>query len=1064
MPTNAVIQVLSRTVFIAIALATGCTVGSSEPAESAAQALCSIASVAAAPPSPADPGTQVALTVSPATCGAGETPEYRFAFIRDGVPGLTVIQDWSSSSTAQWDTTGIPSGRYVLYAYVRAQGTTALQARAIYYMIKDICPSTTLGASPGAPQPPGTFVTLGAVGTCTGGSPEYRFLYRRSGETVWKELQPWGSGSAVWNTTGLQPGLYNLLVFVRRVGNTSGSEGVKHLAYQLADGSELVSGMSFSCARFGGSVRCWGNNAYGQQGTTTPDRGLAPGEMGDALPNVQLGTGRTAKSVVTGPHHACAILDTSAVKCWGHNKSGALGLGDANHRSGAELGDALPTVDLGSGRSAVALAAGYDFTCAVLDDGAVKCWGANNHGQLGQGHTNALGDQPNEMGNSLPSVDLGGGRTATAITAGHNHACAVLDDGSVKCWGYNTYHGVLGLGDNLVRGDAPGEMGDSLPAVDLGAGRTATAITAGANHTCALLDDASVKCWGQNSRGQLGLGDTSSRGGTPGQMGDALPAVNLGNGRTATSIASGTSYTCAVLDDGHAKCWGDNRSGQLGLGDTTIRGTSPGQMGDGLPAIDLGTGRTALGIVAGLGTTCARLDNQTLKCWGNNETGTLGLGDTQNRGDGPGEMGDALPAVALGTGATVTAVPRGAPNLYQCALLAGGNVKCWGSNYVGEHGAGPSTSVGDESGELASTVDLGSRTAKAIGAANYQLCALLDDGSVKCMGAGSALLGQGDTLGRGARPATQGDNIPPINLGTGRTAVKLAVGAAHACAILDDNALKCWGSNAYGQLGLGDTNSRGDQAGEMGDALPAVNLGTGRFAHSLFLGGNSSCALLDNGTLKCWGQNNWGRLGLGDTNNRGDGPGEMGDALPAIDLGSGRSATFVAVGHNSMCAVLDNQTLKCWGGGGQGLLGSGSVQAFGDQPGEMGDALPVVDLGSGLTATSVSIGTHHVCVALNNSRVKCWGDAGFGQLGLEDTQDRGDGAGEMGTALPYVNVGGGLYAVGVSAGSYHSCAVFRDDTVKCWGNNDLGQLGLGDNLTRGDNWPEMGNSLPFVTF
>src|SRR5205823_3943102 len=141
---------------------------------------------------------------------------------------------------------------------------------------------------------------------------------------------------------------------------------------------------------------------------------------------------------------------------------------------------------------------------------------------------------------------------------------ALLSNGAVKCWGRND-GGQLGLGDTVDRGDGAGEMGDSLPAVDLGTGRTAVAISAGDFFTCALLDNASVKCWGANSEGQLGLGDTSARGDDPGEMGDSLPAVDLGTGRTAVAIDSGNIHTCALLDDTSVKCWGQNLSGQLGL-------------------------------------------------------------------------------------------------------------------------------------------------------------------------------------------------------------------------------------------------------------------------------------------------------------------------------------------------------------------------------------------------------------------------------------------------------------------------------------------------------------------
>ncbi len=204
----------------------------------------------------------------------------------------------------------------------------------------------------------------------------------------------------------------------------------------------------------------------------------------------------------------------------------------------------------------------------------------------------------------------------------------------MKCWGDND-HGQLGLGDTVARGDGPAEMGDDLPAIALGTGRSATAVTSGFAFNCALLDTGAVRCWGRNGSGQLGLGDTASRGDGPGEMGDSLPTVSLGTGRTASGCRPAFS-TCALLDDGTVKCWGDNDFGQLGLGDTADRGDGPGEMGNSLPTVSLGTGRTALSISAGAVHSCAVLDNGTVKCWGFNTFGTLGLGDTADRGDGPG--------------------------------------------------------------------------------------------------------------------------------------------------------------------------------------------------------------------------------------------------------------------------------------------------------------------------------------------------------------------------------------------------------------------------------------------
>jgi alpha-tubulin suppressor-like RCC1 family protein len=134
-------------------------------------------------------------------------------------------------------------------------------------------------------------------------------------------------------------------------------------------------------------------------------------------------------------------------------------------------------------------------------------------------------------------------------------------------------------------------------------------------------------------------------------MGDILPAVELGSGRTAKAIAAGNQHTCAILDNASIKCWGANASGQLGLGDTNNRGADyeegTYQMGDNLPSVDLGTGRTARGIIAGDNQTCAILDNASIKCWGSNISGELGIGETENRGDNSSDMGDALPVISL---------------------------------------------------------------------------------------------------------------------------------------------------------------------------------------------------------------------------------------------------------------------------------------------------------------------------------------------------------------------------------------------------------------------------------
>jgi len=432
-----------------------------------------------------------------------------------------------------------------------------------------------------------------------------------------------------------------------------------------------------------------------------------------------------------------------------------LGGGDAGADGGAD-GGPPPLV--------VQLASGLDRVCVVGGVGSLKCWGRNDQGQLGLGDANARGDGPNEMGAMLPAVDVGPGVKVAQIALGGQHTCAILRGGAVKCWGANG-EGELGVGDLLPRGGLAGSMGAALPTVQLGAGRTAKQLALGDRHSCAILDNGSVKCWGRNDQGQLGLGDTRSRGGAAPDTGDALPAINLGNGRTAKSITAGSRHTCAILDNDSLKCWGYNDAGQLGYGDRARRGDRSGDM-QALPVVDLGLGRTARAIGAGERHTCALLDDQTVKCWGNAYYGQCGTGDTEDRGDNGGEMGIALKAIELGQ----------------------------------------------------------NHKAKAIGVGFNYTCVVLDNDELRCFGAGfDAQLGPlpGNATSWGWTLGQMGDALPSIDLGAGAKVTAVAAGDTHTCALLGDE-VKCFGKNAYGSLGQGDTTTRGKVAGEMGAALLPV--------------------------------------------------------------------------------------------------------------------------------------------------------------------------------------------------------------------------------------------------
>lgn len=213
---------------------------------------------------------------------------------------------------------------------------------------------------------------------------------------------------------------------------------------------------------------------------------------------------------------------------------------------------------------------------------------------------------------------LAGGSVARAASAGGSHSCVLLNDGTVKCWGEN-FWGQLGQNDDVVRGKANGTMGDNLPPVPLGPSFSAAFVDSGGEFNCARDGGGSVKCWGRNEYGQLGLGDNIARGGpsTEADMGVDLPELDLGTGVAAEKIALGGMHACAVVEGGGLKCWGRNDKGQLGLNDTVNRGDGGAtQMGDNLPRVDLGTGVVVTSVALGEAHTCAVIGEGDVKCWG----------------------------------------------------------------------------------------------------------------------------------------------------------------------------------------------------------------------------------------------------------------------------------------------------------------------------------------------------------------------------------------------------------------------------------------------------------------
>lgn len=340
--------------------------------------------------------------------------------------------------------------------------------------------------------------------------------------------------------------------------------------------SDIAAGGEHACALTGAEILCWGRNLEGQLGDGTI--------IARASPVTVLSDGTNHRVVAAGLHFTCAVAVAGGVTCWGNNVNGQVG-------DGMQCGPTCttPVVTTGLTNGVTNITAGLLHACALTVNGAIKCWGRNFEGQLGDGTNGNLRTTP---------VDVSGfSDGAIAVAAGDTHTCAVTTAGGVRCWGRNA-HGQLGDGTTTSRPvptDVPG-LAD------------VTAIAAGVAHTCALTAAGSVTCWGLNEDGQLGDASTAS---------SAVPVDVVGLGSDVAAIAAGFWHTCAVMMTGGLQCWGGNSLGHLGDGTTTNRST---------PVDVVGLSSGVITVSAGESHTCALTVAAGVTCWGWNVDGQLGDG------------------------------------------------------------------------------------------------------------------------------------------------------------------------------------------------------------------------------------------------------------------------------------------------------------------------------------------------------------------------------------------------------------------------------------------------------
>jgi len=379
-------------------------------------------------------------------------------------------------------------------------------------------------------------------------------------------------------------------------------------------------------------------------------------------------SGNTAGSIYSAStlsasfHFTCALLDDNTMKCWGRNTDfGFLGTGDYINRytpATTQLGDN------GGDSTANGVSSYGHHTCAIMINGSTKCWGEDWNGQVGHGVNWGWHDTPYPT--TWPA-----GRTATQISMGGHHSCAIMDDLSLWCWGDNSY-GQIGNGGSNGASDVTTPEEINLPG-----GRGAISITAGWHHTCAILDDNSGWCWGENDAGQLGDGTNVSKN-LPTEV-SALPSNH-----TLVALSVATKTTCGIIINGSIVCWGSNEWGQYGDG-TTTNSTSA-------KYTPLPSGRTAISIDVGLQHTCAILDDHSGLCWGSNTYGQIGDNTTTNR--------TTPTSFSMPAGLNISSISAG--NRHTCVIASNASIYCWGSNDDGQLGLGE-----NEDSDIPAYVDLG---------------------------------------------------------------------------------------------------------------------------------------------------------------------------------------------------------------------------------------------------------------------------------------------------------------------------------------------------------------------
>ena len=655
------------------------------------------------------------------------------------------------------------------------------------------------------------------------------------------------------------------------------------------------------------------------------------------------------------------------------------------------------------------LALGSNHTCAILQDGRIMCWGDSHWGQLG---ISSAGSSPTEI-----VTDSG----ATSISSYKNNVCVAYADGSANCWGDNTsysltnststiiapqkvypagssitYHSagleftcLIANGGNIYcRGShaygqtgCTGVIGGSYSTcpVTPPVAVTATQIDSGSYHSCAVMSDESVICWGSNWHGVLGYGVIGTSYGTP--------STTIAAGSGVTQVTAGEMHTCALTNSGAVYCWGNNDYNQLGQAAASATDTMVATAVVGLP-------EAITKISAGFYHTCALGASGAVYCWGYNGTGANATGSVSDS-SAPAEITNA-PSIA-------TDVEAGG---YHTCLISDDEPYCWGLANNLQISSRESTFLGRPSDPFmfakTSIQKIMSSPDDALRISHT--CAQLSNNNIVCTG--------DNTYGQlGINSLTPSSywslNYPTVS----NLIADFVTGLNHTCALLINGGVECWGRNHLNQIASGSVTAKEDP--------PVAPSGLPTTVTQLSAGRNHNCALTSAGDVYCWGDPTYGQSGSCSSST-------------TANLISGLSnVSSIVAGGNTSCVVQTDGKVKCWGDNSYAQLGRGDTWTSCDTT-PVNALLP--DSGPQETVQQLSLGFRHGCAITTSNQLKCWGSDGYGQIGA--------GLEEIGTKLHPFRITSMDNAKQVNASSYHTCAIDSESGVKCWGYNVGGLTGV----------------------